>query len=41
VKRISQQNVLFPERGPRHEHQEEADFEAEKNESDGEKAVHE
>src|SRR5215813_11343550 len=40
MKRVSQQDVVFPKLRPRHEYQEEPDLEAEKNKSDGQKTVH-
>jgi len=40
VKRVRQQNVVFPKLRPGHKYQEEPDLEAEKNKSNGKKAVH-
>lgn len=37
---IPKQDVVLPKVRPRHKNEEEADFEAEQNEGDGEKAVH-
>src|SRR5262249_39866451 len=39
MKRVSQQDVVFPKLRPRHKHQEEPDLEAEKNKSNGQEAV--
>jgi hypothetical protein len=39
--RVGQQHVVFPKSGPRDEHEEETDLEAEKNEGHSDNAVHE